>query len=212
MSFTVVIPISNTSSRPQKVSIPKGTLVQVNAHGCQNVVIAKPVVQIVPPGQTVHVKAEALCANQTLTPPHGTPANLTGWTFPRTFSSQAHVWGTLAAPAAVPNPATMPSVVAGVTVEQAQKAICAAFDYNSLQQMLRLRLSLRLEDLVDRGKMLDVAFDLLEVAERSGWQKELIREAYKYNAAQSPTNVGHPDLCAVYQQFGFDVTANGQPV
>jgi len=203
MSFTVVIPISNPGPVPQKVTIPKGTLVQVNASGCQNVVLAKTVVEIVPPNQTVHVKAEAFCVNQFLGPPNAVPGNLTKWTFPRTFSSQDHVWGTLGQPAAAPNPATMPTIAPGVSMQQVLAAIRNAYTEKTLKQMLHVKLGVKLFDKVAAGSFDDVTFDLLVLSEQEGWQGDLVRNAYEYSADQHPTKIGNPLLLAVFQQFAL---------
>jgi hypothetical protein len=84
----------------------------------------------------------------------------------------------------------------GVQFEDVWKSLSAGYTKNSLEQMLRTRLSMQLENVVRDGSMRDIAFDLLSTAEREGWSVDLIREAYRYN----PRNA---DLLRVYQKYGL---------
>ncbi|MCI0748883.1 MAG: serine protease [Verrucomicrobia subdivision 3 bacterium] len=91
----------------------------------------------------------------------------------------------------------------GVQVEEIWKALCTGYAKNSLRQMLRCRLNIDLDDIVGDGPMKDMTFNLLDAAEREGWEVDLVREAYRYN----PRN---PDLMRVYQKYGFSVAADVQ--
>jgi len=84
----------------------------------------------------------------------------------------------------------------GVQFEEVWKALYAGYTRKSLEQMLRMRLDQNLEDIVAEGPMKDIAFDLLSLAERGGWEVDLIREAYRSN----PRNT---ELLKVYQKYGL---------
>jgi hypothetical protein len=84
----------------------------------------------------------------------------------------------------------------GVQFEEVWKSLYTGYTRNSLEQMLRTRLSIQLENIVPDGSMRDIAFDLLSTAEKEGWGVDLIREAYRFNSR-------NPDLLRVYQKYGL---------
>ena len=91
----------------------------------------------------------------------------------------------------------------GVQFEDVWKALYTGYTKKSLEQMLRTRLAIDLDDIVGDGPMKDMAFDLLGTAEREGWGIDLIREAYRYN----PRN---GELLKVYQKYGLSPEVSGQ--
>lgn len=203
MSFTVAIPLTNPGPTPQKVTVPKGTLVQVNAPGFQNVVLSDTVTAVVPPNQTVHVKVPALCVNQTLGPPNGVPGNVTGAVFPRLFATQQDVWNTLAQPATPPNPVTMPTSATTVNLKEICDAFTGAFDASSLGMMLDFAFGKQLFNIVSNGPFDEVVYDLLIRSHKEGWQKDLVGAAHRFIADQHPAGTGNPALHKVYRAFGF---------
>src|SRR5947209_405763 len=84
----------------------------------------------------------------------------------------------------------------GVQFEEVWKALYTGYSKKSLEQMLRIRLTIGLDDIVADGPMRDMAFDLLTNSEREGWTTDLIREAYQFN----PRN---PDLLKIYEKYGL---------
>ena len=84
----------------------------------------------------------------------------------------------------------------GVQFDEVWTALYTGYTKKSLEQMLRTRLSLTLDNIVGDGSLKDVAFELVNVAEREGWTTDLIREGYLFN----PRN---PDLLKVYQKYGL---------
>jgi V8-like Glu-specific endopeptidase len=97
----------------------------------------------------------------------------------------------------------------GVQFEEIWRALTAGYSKKSLEQMLRLRLSIELEDNVADGPMRDMVFDLLSQSEREGWTTDLVREGYQYN----PRNA---DLLRIYEKYGLapgvSVQDSGHPV
>ncbi|MBA4065530.1 MAG: serine protease [Isosphaera sp.] len=86
-------------------------------------------------------------------------------------------------------------MLTGAQLEEVTAALLSGYDRNSLRTMLRFRLDLVLDDLVDRGPFRQVVFDLLAAAERDRWVVDLIREAHRYN----PRN---ENLLRAYQRYG----------
>src|SRR5262249_7223311 len=84
----------------------------------------------------------------------------------------------------------------GVQFEEVWKAFYTGYTKKSLEQMLRTRLTIDLDDIVADGPMKNMAFDLLSTSEREGWTTDLIREGYQFN----PRN---QELLKVYQKYGF---------
>jgi hypothetical protein len=63
--------------------------------------------------------------------------------------------------------------------EELTQVLSAAFDHDSLEQMVQFKLGKELFALVPREKGLNtVAFELIQAAEREGWTEALIRGAY----------------------------------
>ena len=91
----------------------------------------------------------------------------------------------------------------GVQFEDVWKALYTGYTKKTLEQMLRTRLAIDLDDIVGDGPMKDMAFDLLGTAEREGWGIDLIREAYQFN----PRNA---ELLKVYQKYGLSPEVSGQ--
>jgi hypothetical protein len=91
----------------------------------------------------------------------------------------------------------------GVQFEEVWKALYGSYATDELAQMLRTRLNVDLEDIVAPGAKKTVAFELLQAAERQGWEVDLIREAYRFNAENDPKNVGNAALLRVYEKYGL---------
>jgi hypothetical protein len=91
----------------------------------------------------------------------------------------------------------------GVQFEEVWKALYTGYTKKSLEQMLRTRLTIDLDDIVADGPMKDMAFDLLGTAEREGWTVDLIREGYQFN----PRN---QELLKVYQKYGLSAGVSAQ--
>jgi hypothetical protein len=87
-------------------------------------------------------------------------------------------------------------MMAGVQFEEVWKALYTGYSKKSLEQMLKFRLNIGLDDIVADGPMRDMAFDLLSNSEREGWTTDLIREAYQFN----PRNA---DLLKIYSKYGL---------
>jgi hypothetical protein len=84
----------------------------------------------------------------------------------------------------------------GVQFEEIWKAFSTAYSKKSLEQMLKFRLSIDLDDVVAEGAVRDMVFELLSLSEREGWTTDLVREGYRYN----PRN---PEIQKVYQKYGL---------
>ena len=69
----------------------------------------------------------------------------------------------------------------GGQMEALRDALCEAFDQDSLDQMLRLRLDKKRAHLVEPGNYHTVVFKLIDVAIRQGWLSDLVRAAIAYN-------------------------------
>jgi Trypsin-like peptidase domain/Effector-associated domain 1 len=95
------------------------------------------------------------------------------------------------------------TMMPGVQFEEVWKALYTGYTKKSLEQMLRTRLTIDLDDIVADGPMKDMAFDLLGNAEREGWTTDLIREAYQFNARNQ-------ELLRVYQKYGFAPAVSAQ--
>jgi hypothetical protein len=84
----------------------------------------------------------------------------------------------------------------GVQFEEIWKAFYTGYSKKSLEQMLRFRLNIDLDDIVADGPVRDMVFDLLNQSEREGWTTDLVREGYRFN----PRN---PDLLRIYEKYGL---------
>jgi hypothetical protein len=91
----------------------------------------------------------------------------------------------------------------GVQFEEIWTALHTGYSRKSLQQMLKFRLNVNLDDIVADGPVRDMVFDLLTLTEREGWTTDLVREGYLFN----PRN---PDLLKVYQKYGLAPAVSGQ--
>jgi hypothetical protein len=69
----------------------------------------------------------------------------------------------------------------GRQMEALRDALCAAFDQDSLDQMIRFRLDRNRAALTPSGNLRTVVFKVIEAAVKEGWQSDLIREALSYN-------------------------------
>jgi hypothetical protein len=74
------------------------------------------------------------------------------------------------------------------------EALCAAYDQESLDQMLRLRLNKDRTHIVGSGAFRAVLFGLIRVALMEGWLPDLVRESYGYNP-------GNPVLKRFYADY-----------
>jgi hypothetical protein len=88
------------------------------------------------------------------------------------------------------------SAVDGSQMEETRDALCDAFDLDDLDEVLRFRLNIVRRDIVADGPMKSVTFRLLEVAQRGGWENDLVVAAYRFR----PRN---PMIRAVYQKYGL---------
>src|SRR5262249_7623686 len=88
------------------------------------------------------------------------------------------------------------NMMPGVQFEEIWKALYTGYSKKSLEQMLKFRLNLDLDDIVGDGQMRDMVFDLLSQSEREGWTTDLVREGYLYN----PRNA---DLLKIYEKYGL---------
>ena len=66
-------------------------------------------------------------------------------------------------------------------LELLHEALLDAFSFNSLKQMMFLKMGLDLEEIAGRGSLRDVVTDLLMVSEREGWTDLLVHSAYEDN-------------------------------
>lgn len=88
--------------------------------------------------------------------------------------------GNRAAAAAGPTPRARPVEMDGRQVAAFRDALCSAFDQSALDQMLRLGLDKDRQRLVADGPREQVVFDLIGVAQREGWLRQLIDAACEY--------------------------------
>ncbi|MFO1093298.1 MAG: trypsin-like peptidase domain-containing protein [Planctomycetaceae bacterium] len=85
----------------------------------------------------------------------------------------------------------------GVDFEEIWNALDAAFDDQSLRQMLRTRVGPQpVKQLAWTKASRDICFDLLQLAEREGWHVRLVCEAHRFVP-------GNAMLAHVYQQYGL---------
>jgi hypothetical protein len=94
--------------------------------------------------------------------------------------------------------------IPGVTIEEICNAFEQAYDRDELSQMLRKRLSEKLDNLTGPNANFGTAvFNVVTWSERKGRTTELIRGGYAYN----PT---HPAMQAIYQKYGLATEASLQ--
>lgn len=110
------------------------------------------------------------------------------------------------------HPSGTEPVLSGHQTGALRDAICDAFDLNTLDQMVKLRLDKNRPDIVATGDLKTVVFDLIGVARREGWSGELIRAAYEYvpgNLALRAFLADNPGLVAA---LDLDVTHGPTPL
>lgn len=69
----------------------------------------------------------------------------------------------------------------GRQLEQFCDALCAAFNEQDFEQLLRFRLERRLPEIAGPGNLRDVVFHVVTTAEREGWLQQLLRNALEAN-------------------------------
>lgn len=67
----------------------------------------------------------------------------------------------------------------GEEFEKLRNALCVAFNNDSLKEMFRVELQMRLDLYVGTGDFRTVVFQVIETAEREGWTQKLICAAWK---------------------------------
>jgi hypothetical protein len=82
----------------------------------------------------------------------------------------------------------------GESLEKFQDALCDAFDSDTLEQMVLIRLGKVLYGIVAKGPLETVAFKLIERARQEGWTEALIRGAY----VTRPNNPKIQAFCKAY--------------
>src|SRR5947207_14129850 len=89
----------------------------------------------------------------------------------------------------------------GLKMEEVCDALVEGYDADSLMQMVRFRLDKKLDAFVAPGSLKKRAFDLLDAADKEGWDAQLICEAYRFRP-------GNTALLQVYEKYGLapDIT------
>jgi hypothetical protein len=82
-------------------------------------------------------------------------------------------------------------------MENLLDALCRAFDQDSLDQMLRLRLDKDRVQLAGSGVLRTVVFKVILIAVREGWHADLIRAAVSYN----PDNIDLLNFCRDHDEL-----------
>jgi hypothetical protein len=93
------IPITNHDAAAREVTIPAGTLIEVNTPGMQNVVVARTVTVTIQGKSTQSVHVEVYCVNRDLAYPKNAKGKLTTSTFAVPINEQSSVWTTMSQPA-----------------------------------------------------------------------------------------------------------------
>lgn len=88
----------------------------------------------------------------------------------------------------------------GEQVEELRDAITAAFDEDALVQMVRFKLGKTLFDLVGRGPLNTVAFDLITLAEQEGWTRSLVTSVVLVR----PNNERVVRFCQAHAPWAFN--------
>src|SRR5438132_519694 len=91
----------------------------------------------------------------------------------------------------------------GPQMEELRDAITAAFDQDSLKQLVRFRLEKDLFTMVREGPLNDVAFNLIQWAEREGEIAKLVRAV----GEARPTNPKVRDFCTAHARWAFSPPA-----
>jgi hypothetical protein len=97
-TIELTVPITNNSSQPRQVVIPKGTLIEADRAGDQNVAVAKEVTTSLGPGEQKSVAVEGYCVNQDLKYPSNATGKLTPYVLGQPFENQDQVWQTASRP------------------------------------------------------------------------------------------------------------------
>lgn len=91
----------------------------------------------------------------------------------------------------------------GVQIQDIWNAISNAYNEDSLRRMLRIQFGQRLDNIVAPKAFRDMVFDLIEVAEREGWDTELVCKSYLFNS-------GNPSLRTIYEKYGLGSALEAQ--
>src|SRR6476619_733909 len=87
----------------------------------------------------------------------------------------------------------------GKKMELLRDALCAAFDQNSFDEMLRFRLDKVRSQVAGPGAFSSVVFRVIDTAVREGWLPELITAAWRYN----PRNPALRQFCTDHPELAF---------
>lgn len=90
----------------------------------------------------------------------------------------------------------MYNMMSGVKMSEIHAAMLDAFTKDTLDEMLRFRLDKVLLNIVPDGALRNIVFNLLKLADREGWDAELVREAHRYIP-------GKVRLAEVYEKYGL---------
>jgi hypothetical protein len=91
----------------------------------------------------------------------------------------------------------------GIKKEEVINALADAYDAETLKMMLDFRLDKRLFEIVGSAGLKTMLYNLLESADREGWNVKLITEAHRYNP-------GNEKLLLVYEKYGLTPKVNLQ--
>ncbi len=95
----------------------------------------------------------------------------------------------------------------GRQLELLSTALCDAYDWDSLRQLLRFRLDKDLQSITARTDLRTVTFDLMESALHGGWLDVLIREAHDYR----PDNALLRQFFHAHTRGGSKADDSGRP-
>lgn len=107
----------------------------------------------------------------------------------------------------------------GQQIEALRAALCSAFNQDTLDEMLRLRLDKSRLELAGSGNLRTVVFNLIEAAVREGWSAQLIRAAISFNPGnpslqrfteEYPDTIAEGDVLVSATSTGTD-SANAPP-
>ena len=88
----------------------------------------------------------------------------------------------------------------GIQLRMLRDALCSAFNPQTLEEMLRFELDQRLDQLAPRGDIKQVAFWIIDKAEREGWLDRLV-------AAAAQANPGNRALQRYLKQYPSQTTS-----
>ena len=97
MSYRIRAKLTNPTPSPVTVTIPSGTVFQINDPFArvQNLATRTPITVTVPPSQTTVVIVRSWCLNRSYSPPHGQAMSPTPFQLDGTYPSQSAVWDRL---------------------------------------------------------------------------------------------------------------------